>query len=65
MSTASDAWGRVADDGTVYHAYSAYGDGIDVLHGTLLYADLTPLGRPDDPARGCLRHKDRYAVAGG
>lgn len=51
------------DDGGVYHTYSAYGDGIDVLHGTFLYADMTPLGRPDDPARGWLRHKDRYGVA--
>lgn len=52
-----------ADDDTVYHTYSAYGDGIDILHGTLLYADMTPLGRRDDLGRDWLRHHDRYAAA--
>jgi predicted dithiol-disulfide oxidoreductase (DUF899 family) len=45
------------DGDTVYHTYSTYADGTDLLHGTLMYLDLTPLGRQDDSA---LRHHDRY-----
>jgi predicted dithiol-disulfide oxidoreductase (DUF899 family) len=45
------------DGQTVYHTYSTYADGTDLLHGTLMYLDPTPLGRHDD---GELRHHDRY-----
>lgn len=45
------------DGDTVFHTYSAYEAGTELLHGTDLYLDLTPLGRPDiEP-----QHHDRYA----
>jgi predicted dithiol-disulfide oxidoreductase (DUF899 family) len=33
------------DEGTVYHTYSTYARGLDILVSTLNYLDLTPLGR--------------------
>ena len=44
----------------VLHTYSAYGDKMELLNGTLNYLDLTPLGRQDAPGRPWLRHHDRY-----
>ena len=35
-------------DGTVYHTYSCYGRGLDVLMGTYQYLDLVPKGRDED-----------------
>ena len=35
----------IRDGSTVLHTYSAYGDGTDLLDGTDLYLDLTPLGQ--------------------
>jgi predicted dithiol-disulfide oxidoreductase (DUF899 family) len=35
----------VQDDGNVYHTYSAYGVGADVMLSTYRFLDLTPLGR--------------------
>jgi predicted dithiol-disulfide oxidoreductase (DUF899 family) len=35
----------VQDAGTVYHTYSAYGVGADVMLSTYRFLDLTPLGR--------------------
>jgi predicted dithiol-disulfide oxidoreductase (DUF899 family) len=35
----------VLEDGVVYHAYSAYGRGIDVLWGMYQWLDRAPLGR--------------------
>ncbi len=49
------------DADTVFHTYSVYGDGTDLLHGTYNYLDLTPLGRQDGPGRPWLRHHDRYS----
>jgi len=54
----------------VFHAYSSYGRGLDLLIGTYNWLDLTPLGRqegldgmPDAVNHGMawLRHHDRYA----
>lgn len=33
------------DDGRVFHTYSAYGVGADVMLSTYRFLDLTPLGR--------------------
>lgn len=33
------------DGGRIFHTYSSYGRGVDVLIGTYNYLDLTPLGR--------------------
>jgi predicted dithiol-disulfide oxidoreductase (DUF899 family) len=46
----------VRDGGAVLHTYSAYGAGTDLLRGTDLYLDLTPLGRQDVE----MRHHDEY-----
>lgn len=35
----------VQDDGKVFHTYSAYGVGADVMLSTYRFLDLTPLGR--------------------
>jgi predicted dithiol-disulfide oxidoreductase (DUF899 family) len=35
----------VQDDGKVYHTYSAYGVGADVMLSTYRFLDLTPSGR--------------------
>jgi predicted dithiol-disulfide oxidoreductase (DUF899 family) len=57
------------DGDRVYHTYSTYGRGLDLLVGTNNYLDLTPLGRqegwdgtPDLNNEGFLwtRHHDRY-----
>ncbi|MEU9634163.1 DUF899 domain-containing protein [Streptomyces tendae] len=46
---------------TVFHTYSAYGEGTDLLLGSDNYLDLTPQGRPSPGAKGkWLRHHDRY-----
>jgi predicted dithiol-disulfide oxidoreductase (DUF899 family) len=46
----------VRDGDTILHTYSAYVRGTDLLFGTDLYMDLTPLGRPDVE----MRHHDAY-----
>jgi predicted dithiol-disulfide oxidoreductase (DUF899 family) len=49
--------------GDIYHTYSAYSRGIDLLNGAYNYIDLTPKGRDEDglpsPAAWMRRH-DRY-----
>ena len=47
--------------GDVYHTYSTYARGIDVLNGTYHFLDLVPKGR-DEGGRGqyWVRHHDRY-----
>ncbi|MBT3533393.1 MAG: DUF899 domain-containing protein [Rhodospirillaceae bacterium] len=51
------------DDGTIYHTYSTYGRGLDVLNGAYAYMDIAPFGR-DEVAEGhkmgWLRHHDSY-----
>jgi predicted dithiol-disulfide oxidoreductase (DUF899 family) len=49
------------DDGQIYHTYSAYTRGIDLLNGAYNYIDLTPKGR--DEGEGImfwLRRRDEY-----
>jgi predicted dithiol-disulfide oxidoreductase (DUF899 family) len=49
--------------GDIYHSYSAYSRGIDLLNGAYNYIDLTPKGRDEDelpsPNAWWRRH-DRY-----
>jgi predicted dithiol-disulfide oxidoreductase (DUF899 family) len=47
---------RDGDD--VYHTYSSYARGGDILIGTFNYLDLTPLGRQFHA--GQARHHDAY-----
>lgn len=58
------------DDDDVFHTYSTYGRGTDILNGTFNYLDLTALGRQEDweqppgranaPASGWWRLHDEY-----
>jgi predicted dithiol-disulfide oxidoreductase (DUF899 family) len=47
------------DDGVVYHTYSCYDRGTDVLHGTWQLLDRAPKGRGDDFEDWPRRH-DEY-----
>jgi predicted dithiol-disulfide oxidoreductase (DUF899 family) len=51
------------DTGDVYHTYSSYSRGIDVLNGAYGYIDLTPRGRDEEglahPMAWVRRH-DQY-----
>jgi len=47
------------DGDTVLHTWSGYGGTTDVLSGTDMRLDLTPLGRQDETVE--LRHHDRYS----
>jgi predicted dithiol-disulfide oxidoreductase (DUF899 family) len=51
------------DDGNVFHTYSTYRRGVEVMMGTYNLLDLTPLGRNerDVPYKmEWVRHHDRY-----
>lgn len=54
--------------GGVFHTYSTYGRGDEMLDTTYMYLDLTPKGRNETGPRHNLgdwvRHHDRYDVAG-
>ena len=47
------------EDGVVYHTYSCYDRGTDVLSATWQLLDRTPKGRGDDP-EGWPRRHDEY-----
>jgi predicted dithiol-disulfide oxidoreductase (DUF899 family) len=47
------------EDGVVYHTYSCYDCGTDVLSATWQLLDRTPKGRGDDP-EGWPRRHDEY-----
>jgi predicted dithiol-disulfide oxidoreductase (DUF899 family) len=49
--------------GDIFHTYSAYARGLDMLVGAYNYLDLTPKGRDEDGlpfTMDWLRHHDRY-----
>ena len=51
------------DDGRVYHTYSAYSRGIDLLNPAYNLLDIVPNGRDEDVldhTMAWLRHHDRY-----
>jgi predicted dithiol-disulfide oxidoreductase (DUF899 family) len=58
------------DGDSIYHTYSTYTRGLDLLAGTYNYLDLTPLGRQEDweeppgrsdgPFMHWVRHHDKY-----
>jgi len=55
------------DTGEVFHTYSTYGRGVEVMMGAYSLIDLTPLGRNEhNPAHAMdwVRHHDRYEPAG-
>lgn len=48
-------------DGTVYHTYSCYARGLDIINGAYHILDLVPKGRDEDGRNMFwLRHHDRY-----
>lgn len=50
-------------DGRVFHTYSCYARGLDLLIGTYNYLDLLPKGRDEEALEftmGWVRHHDRY-----
>ncbi|MBO9514243.1 MAG: DUF899 domain-containing protein [Variovorax sp.] len=50
--------------GDVFHTYSTYGRGVEVMMGAYQMIDLTPRGRDEgDAAMGWVRHHDRYEPA--
>jgi len=51
------------DDGAIYHTYSCYARGLDMLNGAYHYLDLVPKGRDEDelPAsQAWVRRHDEY-----
>ena len=51
------------DAGEVFHTYSTYGRGVEVMMGAYQLMDLTPRGRDEDALRFTMewvRHHDRY-----
>lgn len=50
--------------GEVFHTYSSYGRGLDLLLGAYNYLDMTPKGRDEDELpypMAWIRHHDRYS----
>jgi predicted dithiol-disulfide oxidoreductase (DUF899 family) len=48
------------ESGEVFHTYSAYARGGDILIGAHNYLDLTPKGRNEASTMDWVRHHDRY-----
>jgi predicted dithiol-disulfide oxidoreductase (DUF899 family) len=49
--------------GEIFHTYSSYGRGLDILIGTYNFLDLTPKGRDEEGlphSMAWVRHHDRY-----
>jgi predicted dithiol-disulfide oxidoreductase (DUF899 family) len=50
-------------DGAVYHTYSTYARGLDILLGTYNFLDMTPKGRDEGALKHTMawvRHHDKY-----
>jgi predicted dithiol-disulfide oxidoreductase (DUF899 family) len=52
------------EDGVVYHTYTCYDRGTDVLNGTWQLLDRTPKGRDEGAGAGWPGRKDEYPAAG-
>ena len=49
--------------GEIFHTYSTYGRGLDILLGTYNFLDMTPKGRDEDGLKftmAWVRHHDKY-----
>jgi predicted dithiol-disulfide oxidoreductase (DUF899 family) len=65
---ASEEWPGISvfykdDTGDIFHTYSTYGRGVEVMMGTYDMLDLTPKGRDErdvDHKMEWVRHHDRY-----
>lgn len=52
------------EDGAIYHTYSTYSRGLDMLNGAYHYIDLTPKGRRSEKEHGnmhWLKRRDQYS----
>jgi predicted dithiol-disulfide oxidoreductase (DUF899 family) len=55
-------------DGVVFHTYSVYGRGVELMMGAYRIMDLTPKGRDEDNLEWSMewvRHHDRYDAQSG
>jgi len=51
------------ENGAIFHTYSTYARGIDIVNGTYHFLDLVPKGRDEDRlefTQAWVRHHDRY-----
>lgn len=48
------------EQGEIFHTYSTYTRGLDLLIGTYNFLDLAPKGRNEGPIMNWVRHHDRY-----
>jgi predicted dithiol-disulfide oxidoreductase (DUF899 family) len=48
------------EDGTIFHTYSTYARGLDILVGAYNFLDLAPLGRNETGAMSWVRLHDEY-----
>lgn len=53
------------EGGAVYHTYSAYARGCDLLLGAYNWLDMAPKGRNETLGMEWVRHHDRYGAAAG
>ncbi len=53
---------RRGDDGAIYHTYSTYARGLDMVNGAYHLLDLTSKGRDEDPEHpmAWVKRHDRY-----
>jgi predicted dithiol-disulfide oxidoreductase (DUF899 family) len=51
------------DAGNVFHTYSSYARGGDILIGAHNYLDMTPKGRNENTIMDWMKHHDRYETA--
>lgn len=48
------------EQGDIFHTYSSYSRGLDILNGAYNYIDLAPKGRNEDSGMSWLRRHDQY-----
>jgi len=53
------------ETGEIFHTYSTYARGLDLLVGAYNYLDLTPKGRNEEQIMEWVRHHDRYEETAG
>jgi predicted dithiol-disulfide oxidoreductase (DUF899 family) len=53
------------DKGEIFHTYSSYGRGLDLMLGAYNWLDITPKGRNEKHGMEWVRHHDRYDTAAG
>jgi predicted dithiol-disulfide oxidoreductase (DUF899 family) len=53
------------ENGDVFHTYSSYARGLDILLGVYNFLDLTPKGRNETTIMEWVKRRDEYETAGG